>query len=562
MWLCIYGGGTMRRVVALCLVVVLSFGPLALAEDKADLAAIYKIKDEGFNRSQVMDILSYLTDVHGPRLTGSPNIRKAQDWAQAKFKEWGLANVHTEKYNFGRGWYLKRFSAHMVEPDYAPLIAFPKAWTPGMASAVKAEAIRVDIATEADFDKYKGKLKGLYVLTQPPRDVTAHFTPQGTRFTEEEMARLGAAPDPGAGAGFGPIPPPRQAVQGQPPAPQRGGFGNQGFQRKLTAFFVQEGIAATVEPGRGDGGTIFVSSGGDRSPTAPPTPPQVVMAVEHYNRICRILAKNLKVSLEIEYQADFTPAGDDFNVLAEIPGTDKKDELVMLGAHFDSWHSGTGATDNAAGSAVTMEAIRILKTLGFQPRRTIRIGLWSGEEQGLLGSRAYVNEHFASRPAPPPGADRTSEEFRRIQMTPPTIKPEQAKVAGYFNLDNGTGKVRGIYLQGNEEVRPIFAAWLAPFKDLGATTLSIRNTGGTDHLAFDGGGMPGFQFIQDVVEHDSRTHHSNMDVYDRIQRGDMMQAAVIMASFVYHTAMRDEKLPRKPLPAPRAGARGGQPPIQ
>jgi Zn-dependent M28 family amino/carboxypeptidase len=239
-------------------------------------------------------------------------------------------------------------------------------------------------------------------------------------------------------------------------------------------------------------------------------------------------------------------------VLAEIPGTDRKDELVMLGAHFDSWHSGTGATDNAAGSAVAMEAIRIIKAAGLTPRRTIRIGLWSGEEQGLLGSRAYVNEHFASRPSPPPDLDRNSEEYRKLTQVPPTIKPGHARFAGYWNLDNGTGKIRGIYLQGNEEVRPIFEAWLAPFKDMGMTTLSIRNTGGTDHLSFDGVGLPGFQFIQDPVEYSTRTHHSNMDVYDRIQREDMMQAAVVMASFVYHTATRGEKLPRKPLPKPRA----------
>jgi len=552
----------MKRSLVFCLTAVLAVGPILAAEDRADLAAIYKIKDEGFNRSQVMETLSYLTDVYGPRLTGSPNIRHAQDWAQQKFKEWGLANVHAEKYDFGKSWYLKRFSAHMVEPNYAPLIAFPKAWTPGLNGTVKAEVIRVDIATEADFEKYKGKLKGLYVLTQPEREVLAHFTAQGQRHTDEELAKMAMAPEPGLAPRFGaPVPSARPAAQAA--AAQRGGgFGNQAFQRKLMAFYVQEGVAATVEPGRGDGGTIFVASGGDRNPNSPPTVPQVVVAVEHYNRICRILAKNIKVSLEIEYLAEFTPPGDDFNVLAEIPGTDKKDELVMLGGHFDSWHGGTGATDNAAGSAVAMEAIRILKVLGFQPRRTIRIGLWSGEEQGLLGSRAYVNEHFASRPAPPANADRTSEEFRRSQAVPPTIKPDQAKVAGYWNLDNGTGKVRGIYLQGNEEVRPIFAAWLAPFKDLGATTLSIRNTGGTDHLSFDGGGIPGFQFIQDEVEYDSRTHHSNMDVYDRIQRGDMMQAAVIMASFVYHTAMRDEKLPRKPMPAPREGGRRGGPPIQ
>jgi hypothetical protein len=519
-------------------VLVAAFLTIALAQDKADLAAIWKIKDEGLNRSQVMEILSYLTDVHGPRLTGSPNIRQAQMYAQGKFREWGLVNVHTEKFAFGRGWTLKKFSAHMVEPAYSPLIGFPKAWTPGTNGVVRAEAIRVEIETEADLDKYRGKLKGRFVLGDAPRDVAARFTPEGNRYDDAQLQTLSRMPVPG----------------GQVRGPRRpDGQRSRQLIRKINNFYVSEGVAAVLEPGRGDGGTVFVGSGGERTKDAPEVAPQVVIAVEHYNRICRILDKKMKVQLEMEIQAEFlTQDLDDYNVLAEIPGTDRKDELVMLGAHFDSWHSGTGATDNAAGSAVAMEAIRIIKAAGLTPRRTIRIGLWSGEEQGLLGSRAYVNEHFASRPTPPPDLDRNSEEYRKLTQVPPTIKPGHARFAGYWNLDNGTGKIRGIYLQGNEEVRPIFEAWLAPFKDMGMTTLSIRNTGGTDHLSFDGVGLPGFQFIQDPVEYSTRTHHSNMDVYDRIQREDMAQAAVIMASFVYHTATREEKLPRKPLPKPRA----------
>ena len=521
-------------------VLATAFLTIALAQEKADLAAIWKIKDEGLNRSQVMEILSYLTDVHGPRLTGSPNIRQAQSYTQSKFREWGLENVHTEKFEFGRGWTLKKFSAHMVEPSYSPLIGFPKAWTPGTNGMVRAEAIRVDIETEADLDKYRGKLKGRFVLGQAPRDVAAHFTAEGNRYDDEQLQTISRTPVPGQA---GPFRGPRRPAGEQ----------SRQLVRKINNFYVSEGVAAVLEPGRGDGGTVFVGSGGERAKDAPAVSPQVVIAVEHYNRICRILDKKMKVQLEIEIQAEFlTQDLDDYNVLAEIPGTDRKDELVMLGAHFDSWHSGTGATDNAAGSAVAMEAIRIIKAAGLTPRRTIRIGLWSGEEQGLLGSRAYVNEHFASRPPPPPDLDRTSEEYRKLTQAPPTIKPGHARFAGYWNLDNGTGKIRGIYLQGNEEARPIFEAWLAPFKDMGVTTLSIRNTGGTDHLSFDGVGLPGFQFIQDPVEYSTRTHHSNMDVYDRIQRGDMMQAAIVMASFVYHTAMREEKLPRKPMPKPRS----------
>ena len=527
-------------------IVVTTFLTLALAQEQPELAAIWKIKDEGLNRSQVMEVLSYLTDVYGPRLTGSPNIRQAQSYAQNKFREWGLENIHTERFEFGQGWTLKKFSAHMLEPSYSPLIGYPKAWTPGTNGVIRGEAIRVDLSTEADLEKYRGKLKGLFVLSSPPRDLAPHFSPEGRRFDDEQLLGLARMPDPG-----------RSGDQSRGPR-RSGGSNNRQLTLQITRFLAGEGVAAVLEPGRGDGGTVFVGSGGERSQDAAPVPPQVTLAAEHYNRICRILEKKMKVQLEIEIQADFlTQDLDDYNVLAEIPGTDRKDELVMLGAHFDSWHSGTGATDNAAGSAVAMEAIRIIKAAGLQPRRTIRIGLWSGEEQGLLGSKAYVTQHFASRPDPPAGLDRHSEEYRKLTQAPPTLKPDHAKFAGYWNLDNGTGKIRGIYLQGNEEARPIFEAWLAPFKDMGVTTLSIRNTGGTDHLSFDRVGLPGFQFIQDEIEYHSRTHHSNMDVYDRIQRGDMMQAAVVMASLVYQTAIREEKLPRKPMNRPPAQPASG-----
>jgi hypothetical protein len=515
---------------------------LALSEERADLAAIYKIKDEGLNRSQVMEILSYLTDVYSPRLAGSPMLRKGGEWVQQKYKEWGLQNIHQESYDFGRSWELKHFQAHMIEPSYSPLIAYPKAWAPGTSGVVRGEALSVEIAAEADIEKYKGKLKGMFVMSQSAREVEAHFSPQGKRYTDQELEDLAKMPEPGRNP-FG------QMMR------NRGQFPNRQLQRKINAFYVSEGVAAVLEPSRGDGGTLFVASGGDRAKDAPPVPTQVVVAVEHYNRIIRILEKKIKVQLEIEVQSDFvTGDTNDLNIIAEIPGTDKKDEIVMLGGHFDTWHSGTGATDNSVGCAVGMEAVRILQATGLKPRRTIRIALWGGEEEGLLGSRAYVGEHFASRPSPPAGMDRSSEEFRTWMQnnaqTAPTLKPEYSKLSGYWNYDNGTGKIRGIYLQGNEEVRPIFEAWIAPLKDMGVTTLTIRNTGGTDHQSFDAVSLPGFQFIQDVIEYDTRTHHSNMDVYDRIQRGDVMQSAVVMASMVYHTAMRDQILPRKPMPKP------------
>ncbi len=531
-----------KRLAAVSVVLLLAVATFALAEDKADLAAIYKIKDEGLSRSQVMDILSYLTDVYAPRLAGSPSLRTAAGWVQGKLKEWGLQNVHTESYDFGRSWELKRFQAHMIEPVYSPLIAYPKAWVPGTNGLIRGEAMRVEIASEADLEKYKGKLKGVFVLSQPARQVEAQFAPLGKRYTDQELADISKVPEPG-------LNPFAQYMR------MRGQGPNRQLQRKINELYVAEGVAAVLDPSRGDGGTLFLGSGGDRSKQAPAVPTQVVVAVEHYNRICRILDKKIKVQLEMEVQAEFLDQdGKDLNVIAEIPGTDKKDEIVMLGGHFDTWHPATGATDNASGCAVAMEAVRILQAAGLLPRRTIRIGLWGGEEEGLLGSRAYVSEHFAARPTPPPNLDRMSDEYRSWMAsnmsTPPTLKPEYSKLSGYWNYDNGTGKIRGIYLQGNEEVRPIFDAWLAPFKDMGATTITIRNTGGTDHQSFDGVGLPGFQFIQDVIEYDTRTHHSNMDVYDRIQRGDVMQSAVIMASLVYHTAMRDQMLPRKPMPKP------------
>jgi len=538
----------MKRAVAVsgCLILlVVSFG---LAEDRADLAAIYKIKDEGLNRSQVMEVLSYLSDVYGPRLPASPDTRKAGEWVQGKMKEWGLENVHTEEYEFGRSWELQHFSAHQIEPVYAPLIAYPKSWTPGTAGTVRAEAVRVDIKTEQDMEKYRGKLKGLFVLIQPPRDIEAPLKADASRYTADELLDILRMPDPG---------------QESPYARMRERGPSRQLLRKINEFFVSEGVAATLEPGRGDDGTVFVQGGGERTKEAPPVPPQVVLAAEHYNRLCRILDKKITVKLEIESAARYlTDNPNDFNVLGEIPGSDKRDEVVMLGGHFDSWHAGTGATDNAAGCAVTLEAARIVKASGLKPRRTVRVALWGAEEWGFLGSRAYVKQHFAVRPEPPTGLERGSEEYRKwmekARQTPPELRPDYSKLSAYYNYDNGTGKIRGIYLQGNEEARPIFEAWLAPFADMGVTTISIRNTGGTDHLSFDSVGLPGFQFIQDPIDYFTRTHHSNMDVYDRIQKGDVMQSAVIMASIVYQTAMREERMPRKPIPAPPPGGPAGR----
>ncbi|MBS1808541.1 MAG: M20/M25/M40 family metallo-hydrolase [Acidobacteria bacterium] len=523
--------------------------PAPAATEKVDMEMMNKIRKEGMENSKVMDTLSWLTDVHGPRLTGSPNLKAANEWTKNKFTEWGLVNSHLESWGpFGRGWTLEKFSANAIEPTYFPLNALPKAWTPSTNGPVVGEVVLLDIKTDADFEKYRGKLKGAVVLTQPMRPVEALFKAPGVRFSDEQLLAMANAGPAGAFGG-------QRPQAGAPSEEQFRRFRElQEVARKRTEFLRTEGVGLLIDPStRGDGGTFFVQSdaGTSREKGAPLGTPSIVMGIEHYGRLVRMLEKGVKVKVEIDIKARYHE--DDlnaYNTVAEIPGTDLKDEVVMIGGHLDSWHGGTGATDNAAGCAVGMEAVRILQSLGVKPRRTIRIALWSGEEQGLLGSRAYVAQHFADRKAVPGQQPAAAGPFggRGGPQGPLVLKPDHAKFSAYFNLDNGTGKIRGIYLQGNEAVRPIFRAWLDPFRDLGASTITVNNTGGTDHQSFDGVGLPGFQFIQDPVEYDTRTHHSNMDVYERIQADDMKQAAVVMAAFLYNAAMRDEKLPRKPLP--------------
>ncbi|HET8676181.1 MAG TPA: M20/M25/M40 family metallo-hydrolase [Blastocatellia bacterium] len=520
-------------------------------QEKVDLQAIEKIKEEGMKRSQIMDILSYMTDVHGPRLTNSPNLKAAQEWAVKKLTEMGISNARLESWGpFGRGWTLEGFTANIIKPTFSPLIAYPKAWSPSTNGVVRGAVVHMDVKTEADLEKYRGKLKGAIVLTDPAREVKAHWEAKARRATDESLLQMANAEPPAATRGDGPR---FELTEEQKAA--------QALNAKKWELIYAEGAAVTLEPTarNGDGGIVFVGSA--TIPQPPDTPrerrrspwakdagvviPQIVVTPEHYNRIIRMAARGVAVQMEVSVTSRFQEQDlMGYNVIAEIPGTDLKDEVVMVGAHYDSWHAGTGATDNAAGSAVAMEALRIIQASGLKPRRTIRIGLWSGEEQGLLGSRAYVGQHFGKRiDTRAGGGQQASQEPAQFE-----IKPAHEKFSGYFNLDNGTGKIRGVYMQGNEAMRPIFRAWLAPFKEMGATTLTISNTGGTDHLAFDAVGLPGFQFIQDPVEYGTRTHHTNMDVYDRIQEDDMKQAATVMAAFVYNAATRAGKLPRKPLP--------------
>lgn len=549
-----------RLAVAAVAAGLLASLPLGAASEKIDYEAINKIKQEGMQNSKVMEISSWLTDVHGPRLTGSPNMMKGAEWAMQQMKEWGLQNVRIENWaspnNFSRGWTNDKFYMAAVAPMSFPIPGTPTAWTPGTNGLVKGDVILVTETAEEDLKKYAGKLKGKWILTQAAPDVPAYWTAPARRETPQSLEAMEM--NPPAGFEFG-VANPNAAGRGGPGG-GRGALGQGSFNR--SEFFFAEGAIGTLSTApRGHG--IYTISG-NRAADPAKTLPGVVIAAEQYGRMARLLVKNLPVTIEADIKNTFTPNPPMFNVVGEIPGTDKADEVVMLGAHFDTWHAATGATDNGAGSAAMMEAMRILKATGVKLRRTVRIGLWTGEEQGLLGSREYVAAHYATRgpaPAPAPGAPAAAPAAPGQRglgpQGPLELKPEHAKFAGYFNIDNGTGAIRGVYLQGNESVAPIFREWMEPFRSMGMTTLTIRNTGGTDHGSFDNVGLPGWQFIQDEVEYSTMTHHTNLDTYERLQPSDMMKNATIAASFAYLAANRDEKLPRKPLPATAgAGGRG------
>ena len=532
------------RFLATATLVAFTAAP-AFSQEKVDFEAIQKIRDEALGaNSQVMETLRQLTDVIGPRLTGSPQLKTANEWTRKQLEDWGMANPHLESWGpFGRGWSFDRSSVTMVSPQgqAAPLIALPKAWTPGTNGAVRGKVIRPGrVESEADLEKWKGKLEGAILLIGDARELKTPEKNLFERYDADELAKVSQFEFPRPRVMPG-------AAPGVPFDPQA--FGRRyAFQKTLREFLAKEKALATIEASGLDAAMIRIGGGGSREKGEEPGPLALVMAAEHFNRIARLMDKKIEVELEIDVRARFHDDDPNaYNTIAEIPGSDpvKKSEIVMVGAHLDSWHPATGATDNAAGSAVAMEVMRILKDM--KPKRTIRIGLWSGEEQGLLGSAAYVREHFGSRPTPPPDA-RGLPSFMRPPAGPITLKADHAKFSSYFNLDNGTGKVRGVYAQHNAAAAPIFESWIKPFADLGVTTVSMRNTGGTDHLSFDAVGLPGFQMIQDEADYDTRTHHTNLDTYDRIQRDDMMQASAVMASLVYHAANRDDLFPRKPLP--------------
>ncbi|HSP32802.1 MAG TPA: M20/M25/M40 family metallo-hydrolase [Thermoanaerobaculia bacterium] len=507
----------------------------ARAADSPDLMIQTRIRQEGLRNSKVMEIAGGLTDGIGARLTGSPNMKRANEWTRDKLTEFGLSNAHLESWGpFGRGWSYESCSVRMVTPDIVQLEALPKAWSPATSGVVRGKPVKVKLENSADLEKAKGKLAGRIVMLGDPAAARAHNEPELRRYDTKELEDL-AQYDITTRSRFTPEESARRRR----------------FRGELAKFLADEKALVAIEDGRDDFGTMIVQQSGSPKPDEPQGIPTITISSEHYGRIARLLDAGKDVEVEVDVHTTFYDQDPNaYNTIAEIPGSDRKGEVVMLGAHLDSWHAGTGATDNGAGVAATMEAVRILKAIGVVPKRTIRIALWSGEEQGLLGSRAYVTQHFGKRAEPKDPKQRDLPSFLRTEKTAIEAKPEHAKLSAYFNFDNGTGRIRGIYAQSNAAVVPIFESWIAPLHDLGVTTVTMRNTGSTDHVPFDAVDLPGFQFIQDEVEYETRTHHTNEDTYERLQKEDLMQAATVLATFVWEAANRPEMMPRKPLSQP------------
>ncbi len=543
--------------LAAILIPSMAFGQAPAGEIyQAPKEVIDKIKAEGMgDNSKVMETMSYLTNVIGGRLTNSPSMKRANEWTRDQMTQWGMKNAKLESWGpWGRGWSLKSFSANVSSPQGFPVIAFPKAWSPSTKGAVTGDVVVLKYENAKDLAAYKGKLKNAIVFISPTRELNADFDGMGRRFTDSELLAMANANIPGG----------RRGRLNFDQDRLNAFLKNAALRAQAMKMLISEGASVIVDnSSKGSGGTVFVS--GASVATDPPKSiedlfgrrggrawdkesesnmlPQMTMATEDYNRISRMIDAGEKIQMTVDIQAEYHD--DDlmgYNTVAEIPGTDPtlKEEVVMLGGHLDSWHASGGATDNAAGCAVAMEAARILLALDLKPRRTIRVALWSGEEQGLNGSAAYVSQHFGKMAGANNMAARILGGGGKIEKT-----PEYEKFSAYYNTDNGTGAYRGVYLQGNSKVAPIFRKWLEPFAEMGASTLTLSNTGGTDHLSFDRIGLPGFQFIQDPVEYSTRTHHSNQDNYDRVQADDMKKNATIMAAFVYQTAMMDQKIPKK-----------------
>ena len=518
------------------------------AKENLDYNMYQQIRIEGLTHSHVMEYASALMDGIGPRLTGSPNLKRANEWTRDQLAAMGCSNAHLEDWGeFGMGWQQLNTWTRMASPDTAVFITQAAPWSPSSNGTISGPAVWMDVKKEEDLDKYKGKIAGKVVLLGEMREVKPVDKTLFERMDDKDLAKI---------------------VE-YPLTPEPGYFTPELMKRlelrqKISKFLAEEHALAVVLPSRdgrnsgGSGGTIFVDSSGglgwfsyQREHIQPV--PVVIAAIENYGRVYRLLKANVPVTIEVNVDVKFT--GDHehgFDTIAEIPGTDPKlkDEVVMVGGHLDSWAAATGATDNGAGTVVAMEVMRILNALQVKPRRTIRIGLWTGEEQGLFGSIGYVKQHFGFVPLSTAPDQVKLPEWLRKPAGPLVLKPDQQRISGYFNVDNGSGKILGVYLQENIAEAPIFAQWIEPLKDLGVTAISVRNTEGTDHESFDAVGIPGFQFIQDKLDYSTRTHHSNMDTYERLLPGDLAQAATVEAIFVYNAAMRDQMLPRKPLPHP------------
>jgi len=530
----------MERKVLFAVVLGLPVAVSALAQP-VDLEVVTRIRQEAIERSRVMATARYLTDEIGPRLTGSPGLKRANEWTREQLEGMGLSQARLEPFDFGDGWSFSKCQVRVVAPFELPLAALPEAWTPGTEGLVRGEVARVALEDEEDLEQQKGKLVGKIVFlddlrTEDPLTSGRRPAPTYERHDEETLEELSKFE----------IREPR-GDEYRARMRKRIEFGAQ-----LNEFLAAEGVLAVVRLSSRDYGILRLGGpSGNRDSSRPRGVASVVMAAEPYQRIVRMVDGGDTVELELEVEARFLDQDRNaYNTLAEIPGGDRRSEVVIAGAHLDSWHAGTGATDDAAGSAVVLEAARILSALGVKPRRTIRFALWGGEEQGLLGSRSYVERHVADRPEPTDPEQLALPAWMREKTWPLRPKPEHAKISAYFNIDNGGGRIRGIYTQGNVALVPIFESWLAPLRDLEATTVTNRSTGSTDHVSFDEVGVPGFQFVQDPLDYTQRTHHSNLDTFERLHREDLVQASIVLATFLWQTANRAEMLPRKPMPQP------------
>ncbi len=529
----------MHRAAQMALALALLWlSPIVSAEEPVDLYAVTRIRDQGFRHSQVMDLAWHLTEGFGPRLTGSPQELEAHRWAEARFEEWGLQSW-LEAYDFGRSWMVERAQVRLLEPYVQPLEALPEAWSPGTDGPVRGRVVRATLESIEDLEEWNGKLEGAIVLLDDAATPTQIDAELFQRWDEVHLEEL---------------------EQYDIPGDRRDGWRQRRLERfkfwkRLAAFLEEEGVVATIEPSSRDNGIVRVTgNSSNREKERPLGVPALVMTTEHYNRLVRMLDREIEPELEIDVAVRwFEEDGQGYNTIADMPGSDLADQIVMLGGHLDSWHTGTGATDNGGNCAVVMEALRILKDAGLKPRRTIRAALWSGEEQGYLGSREYVKRHFATRPETTDPEQLALPMFAREQTWPIEVLPGHATISAYFNIDNGGGQIRGIYAEENAAIVPVFEAWLEPFADLGANNVTMETTRGTDHQPFNWIGIPGFQFIQDDMDYTGRTHHSNIDTYDHLNPDDLKKSAVILASFIWHAASRDQLLPRKPMPTAPEG---------